>query len=68
MTEQPISTRLWFRNGYLDATEGRAQGLHGCAAYNFGFEAARRDLATGTVGEARAWRDNVAYGNVAEEG
>jgi hypothetical protein len=59
--------RQWFGHGYRDAVEGRDQALHGCAAYNLGFESGRRDLATGATDEARAWRANVACGNVLDD-
>jgi hypothetical protein len=61
-----FAPRSFFAVGYFDAVEGRAPDTHGSAAYGYGFEAGRRDLAAGTVDEARAWRENVAVGNVTE--
>jgi hypothetical protein len=61
-----FAPRSFFAVGYFDAVEGRQPDSRGCAAYGYGFEAGRRDLAAGTVDEARAWRANVAVGNVTE--
>jgi hypothetical protein len=67
--QRPLfSARNWFHAGYTDATAGcEAPLIRGVAAYNFGFEAGRRDLAAGTLDEARAWRANLACGNVTED-
>jgi hypothetical protein len=61
-----FAPRSFFAVGYFDAVEGREPDPHGSAAYGYGFAAGRRDLAAGTVDEARAWRENVAVGNVSE--
>jgi hypothetical protein len=61
-----FAPRCFFAVGYFDAVEGRQPDPHGSAAYSYGFDAGRRDLAAGTVDEARAWRENVAVGNVAD--
>ncbi len=62
-----FAPRSFFAVGYADAVAGRQADTHGSAAYGYGFEAGRRDLAAGAVDEARAWRENVAVGNVPEE-
>ena len=62
-----FAPRSFFAVGYFDAVEGRPPDAHGSAAYGYGFEAGRRDRAAGTVDEARAWRANVACGNVPDE-
>jgi hypothetical protein len=61
-----FAPRTFFAAGYFDAVAGRDPDPHGSAAYGYGFEAGRRDLAAGTVDEARAWRANLAVGNVSE--
>ena len=64
-----FGARYWFGRGYDDApnVEAVANDIH--PAYLVGYEAGRRDLVDGrhgVEGEARAWRANVAVGNVRE--
>jgi hypothetical protein len=70
-----FDARHWFGLGYRDAATGvrPAPGQRGYAenlpAYVEGIEAGRRDLAAGRhgeEGEARAWAQAKAVGNVRE--
>jgi hypothetical protein len=62
--------RHWFELGYRDGMEGdytAADSGKASAAYLHGFQAAVRDRTeNGRCDAARAWRENVAVGNVAE--